>query len=606
MILSVNQIVDLMEKPRNGDSIIAGAKLQKQHKLHITGEGYLEALEMVEGYEGTDAFNIRKQVAKPATIQITSIILDNLNRWTTAQGTVKKIDFNDKEKNQAFEGVLNQVWHGDSFEKFINTFYKEAIYTEFNGFAIVTKPKLLDGGLIERDGVISRRQNDTLDPYLIFISITDVHDYYTTGDKVEHIVIKLGDDSYRLIDDEKDVIFDYKKGSRLGVNLENAIPNELGYVPARMISAIDDNILSSQVKTSPIAHIIPALDRYFSTDADLRMQFIRHNYPKLAIVTTDCKACNGSGKTIDINSEDSSTFVTCSTCKGTGRYIPISRDGVISLPETIRSDDSPYPGSPASYITPDTDSLRLGLEDLDKQRQDIIYSGTGDKNLISESLNTATENLINSRSLEDRIKEITQMTESFEVFLKKAIKELHNDFRAISDYHIIVRYGKRISIKNEGELLQEMKDSKAAGMPSSYIAALHKDLIYAKYKNNTRELERQILLADLEPLAGYTIDELEKAKDEIFERDLQVKINFDSIISEIEQTTPLTYFMQDADYGARLEAINKKIDEILQKRVGASGLSRREDLEGVGENGTAPGSNGNTGTGTGTERGAGR
>lgn len=555
-----------MQKPHNGDNIAVGASLQNKHKVHITGEGYLSQVKQVEGFEDESEYNIRKQISQPMTIQITSVILDNLNRWTTAQGTVKKVDFKDQTKNKEFEKVLDQVWKGQSFNTFINTFYKEAIYTEFNGFVLVTKPKILEGGFIERDGFIEKAKDGNLDPYIIFISIKDIHDYLLNGDKVEYVIIKLGDERYRLIDDSRDVIFK-KNGTKLII--ESEVINEIGYVPARMISSINKNLLSSQVKTSPIDHIIPALDRFFSSDADLRIQFIRHNYPKLAIVTKECTACNSTGKVPEILKDgqlDTGTMVSCNVCNGTGKIIPISRGGVIGLPQYLASGDSAYPGSPASYITPDTDSLRLGLEDLVSQKESIIYSGTGDKNLISESLNTATENMINSRSLEDRIKEITQMVEAFEVFVKQAIKDLHKSFASISDYFIVVRYGKRISLKNEDELLQEIKLSKEAGLSFSYIQALQRDLIYSKYKNNVQELDRQLLLVSVEPLSGYTAKEALEAASYLNDRDLYVKLNFDSIISEIETKTPLLYFMPDADWGEKIIAINKQINEIFQRR----------------------------------------
>ena len=575
MILSNKEIEKLMDNPRNGKSIVAGESLQKEHKLHITGEGYEGEIKQVEGYESEGDFNIRKQIAQPATIQLTTTILDNLNRWITAQGTVKKVDFQDQTKSGEFEKVLEQVWYGDSFDKFITTFYKEAIYIEFNGFALATKPKIIEeetddkSGVILKDGVLTEKPKGSLDPYLIFIANSDVYDYWLTGDKVEYIIIKLEKENFRLIDDEKDILFTWHKKGKdniIPTEGEMFLENEIGYVPARKISSINKRIMSSQVKTSPIDHVVPALDRYFSSDADLRIQFIRHNYPKLAIVTKECVPCNGTGKTNKLLGDgtyDNDTIVKCSGCDGSGRAIPISRDGVIGLPQYLDPGDTAYPGSPASYITPETESLKLGLEDLEKQKQDIIYSGTGDKNLIAESLNTATENLINFRSLEDRIKEITQMVEDFEVFMKTAIKDLHKDFSGIETYFITVRYGKRISIRNESELLTEMQESKKAGMPFSYIEALNKDLIFAKYKNDAQELERQLLLADVEPLAAYTIDEIDKLQERIFPRDLEVKINFDSLVMELGQEEPINLIAKGKPYPDRIKEINEKIDKIL-------------------------------------------
>lgn len=611
MILSDKEIKEIMDTPRNGKSIVAGGLLQDEHKLHITGSGYKAAVSKVEGFESTNDFNVRVQIAQPATIQITAIILDNLNRWTTSQGTVKKQDFGEDKKNKAFEDVLDQVWHGDSFDKFINTVYKEAIYTEFNGFVLATKPKLTDDGMMIRDGVIMKKPDGELDPYLVFLANADIYDFQLTGDKVEYLIIKLGDDWFRLIDDEKDIIFLWRpsKGKtkfEFTVPIKGTLtkegsfmPNEIGYVPARKVSSINKKLLVSQTKTSPIDHIMPALNRYFSSDADLRMQFIRHNYPKLAIVTKECTDCQSNGYTIDPN-KIKPTKIPCTTCDGTGKVIPIFRSGVLGLPQNLTSGDTPYPGTPASYITPDTESLQLGLDDLLSQRENIIYSGTGDKNLIGESLNTATENLINSRSLEDRIKEITQMVEDFEVFMKTAIKDLHNTFSNIEQYFIIVRYGKRISIRNEDELLQEMESSKKAGMPTSYILALHRDLIFAKYKNNSQELERQLLLAEVEPLSGYTVEELMKIEDKADPRDLLVKINFDSLISELEETDPKLFLKADRSTQTIVKDINKKIDEILQERIRTNTAIRRSFM-GATEGSTA----GNDGGGSGGSGGEG-
>ena len=586
MILTDEQLLQIMKEPRNGKAIVAGSYLQNKHKVHITGEGYEKEVKQVEGYEADSEYNIRKQIAQPSTIQITSIILDNLNRWTSAQGTVKKVDFKDKNKNDEFQEILSQVWHGDSLEKFITTFYRDAIYTEFNGFILVTKPKVIDANFIEKEGVIVPRKSEALDPYLIFVSNSDVHDFLLTGDKVEYIVINLGDDYYRFIDDAQDIVFKWRKDKQKIVESEG-IANELGFVPAIKVSQLNKQLLSDQVKTSPIDHIIPALDRYFSADADLRMQFIRHAYPKLAIVTKQCETCNGSGTTflkLDDGTYDMDTKVDCKSCGGTGKVVPISRGGVIGLPEYISSQDSPYPGAPASYITPDNDSLRLCIEDLESQYKSIVYSGTGDKNLIAENIQTATENVTNSRSLEDRIRDITLMVEKVEKFLIECVIKLHNDFKSLSDYYISIRYGKRISTKSETELLNEAKAAKDSGMPTSYVSALHKDLIYAKYKNNHEELQRQLLLAEVEPLSAYSIDEIDKVKDYLDKRDLEVKLNFDAIIAELEQEIPLYYFMPEADYRTKVATINRKIDEILQRRVGENNPSGRQGLGTVDEN----------------------
>ena len=571
MILIDNQILELLEKPRSLEDNQAGVTLQNNHKLHITGEGYLKKVKKVQGYESANDFSIREQIAQPSTIQITSIILDNLNRWLTAQGTVKRVDFKDDKKNKDFQAVLDQVWQGKSFDHFIRTFYKDGIYTEFNGFALVTKPKRIDSNYIDREGIIQRSNGESLNPYLIFISASEVHDYFLSGDKVEYLIIKLDKDGkqFRIIDDAKDVIINYDKSKkRYAIEGEEVI-NTLGYVPARKLTTLNKYLLNNQVKTSPIDHIIPALDRYFSSDADLRMQFIKHNYPKLAIVMTECNRCDGTGDYLN----DKDEKVSCPTCMGSGKVIPIGRDGVIGLPQYLESGETAFPGAPATYITPDTESLRLGLEDLEKQRLDILYSGTGDKNLIIEGLNTATENLINSRSLEDRIAEISMMVEEVEKFLKKAIKEMHNDFAAITEYSITVNYGRRISVKGEAELSDEIRRAKENAMPMSYVQALQKDLIYAKYKNNDREMQRQVMLLDIEPFAGYSIKELKEIEERLNADDFDLKANFDSVLDQWESQNILIEYKANLPYKQRVNAIKEELNVLLSERRANGGGS---------------------------------
>lgn len=562
MVLNDQEIVKLLKEPRNKANIAYGATLQKNHKYHVTGENYEDLVRRVEGYESSaDYENVKKQVAKPATILLTSVIIDNLNRWTNAQGTVKKCDFKDPKKNEDFIEVLNQVWNGKSFDDFINTFYKEAIFTEFNGFALITKPvRDEESKVIIREGVPKPDDGKNLDPYMIFIAITDVHDYYLTGDKVEYLIIKLDKENkkYRVIDDNRDIILNFTND---GMETVSVINNEIGYVPARMISNINENILNNQVKTSPINHIIPALDRYFSCDCDLRMQYIKHCYPKMAIVTRECVTCGAKGYIMEYR-DDEETKVTCNTCNGTGREIPISRDGVIGIPQYLMQGDSPYPGSPASYITPEVESLKTAAEDLKQQKLDIIYAGTGDKNIVAESLNTATENIINSRSLEDRIAEISTMVEQFEVFLKQSIKDMHKDFQA-SEVDIVVKYGKKIALKSENELLTEIKEAKDSGMNFIYIQALQSELIYVRYKNNKDELERQLLLNDIEPFAGYSIDEVLKMKEYISKDDLKLKVNFESLVDQLENTQPVQDIGVGEGYKKRVNMIKEELYKLL-------------------------------------------
>jgi hypothetical protein len=63
MILTDSMILELMQKPRNGANNIAGVKLQNDHKVHITGDGYLKLVKQVQGFESSNDFNVKTQIA---------------------------------------------------------------------------------------------------------------------------------------------------------------------------------------------------------------------------------------------------------------------------------------------------------------------------------------------------------------------------------------------------------------------------------------------------------------------------------------------------------------------------------------------------------------
>ncbi len=561
-MLTSDQIIEKIKNPVSGDELQAGIDLQNVHKVHITGEGWEAKLNQLVGFESESDWDVRKQLTGPGTMKLAALILDNLNRWVTNQGTVKIIRFKQQEEQEPkFKEVLDQVWRGKPLEDFIRTFYKEAIYQEMSGFLLVTKPQIneIEGTQI-REGIATPYDGKSaLMPYLIFIAAEDVKDFYGVGDELEYLIFKIGEDEdsnpiYRVIDKDQDLIVS-EENEKLTILIEKV--NEVGYVPAIQVTNIAKKLVDDLTKTSPIDHVIPALNRYMQKDSDLIMQMVRHMYPKLAIVTTACKQCDGQGWDFDIDPK-----VRCTDCNGSGKTIPLSRDGVLGIPQYLDPDLSPYPGSPASYITPDNDSLRTAIDDLKDLYKEILYSATGDKNLIVEGLDTATENLINFKGLEDRIAEIVEMVESREEFIITTVGKMHRDFSEAIET-VSVRYGRRMAIRGENEIMAEITAAKKAGMPISHIEALQRELIYAKYKNNKVELERHLLLADLEPLNGYTVEEFGEMVGFVSAEDMKIKFNFNRIIDIFEaEKGPITEFKNSLEWKKRVVAIYNELKTI--------------------------------------------
>ena len=78
-------------------------------------------------------------------------------------------------------------------------------------------------------------------------------------------------------------------------------------------------------------------------------------------------------------------------------------------------------------------------------------------------------------------------------------------------------------------------------------------------------LERQQLLADLEPLNGYTVKDVSDIKEFVSIDDLQLKYNFNTVVDTFEAKNGLIHeYMKDTEWKKRISGIREKFDEILQ------------------------------------------
>ena len=109
-MLTPEQIFDRIRNPISKDDLADGVTIQNRHKLHITGEGYSDDLRQLHGFESNLDFNARKQLTDPGTLRLMAIILDNLNRWVTNQGTVKSVKWKQKKQDSEFKKVPDQAW----------------------------------------------------------------------------------------------------------------------------------------------------------------------------------------------------------------------------------------------------------------------------------------------------------------------------------------------------------------------------------------------------------------------------------------------------------------------------------------------------------------
>jgi len=251
--------------------------------------------------------------------------------------------------------------------------------------------------------------------------------------------------------------------------------------------------------------------------------------------------------------------VNCPKCNGTGAVVVRNSSEVIVVPELDKQGNAYDPGLIGQYIIPPTSILKHQSDELNGLEESIMYSGTGiAKALAKSSIQTATEIVLNLKPLEDKISSVLDNIEAIEVFITDCIgRSMYpKEYKGCE-----VFYGRRLNVRDENLILKEIEESKRSGMPVSHIRTLLQELIATRNRNSRSDMERGFMLLDLEPMAVFSLDEVQKSEN--IDRSTKVyKANFDDYIDRFElDNGDIMLYLAGRDYRDRIRSIRTIIDK---------------------------------------------
>jgi len=597
MILSNDEILELIDHPRNSEAIEDAIELQDDHKVHVNGLNYQNVINRILDYEDQKQFVQKRELSEPVTPILTKKIKDEQGRWKTVNAK-KYYEWKGIQKDKEFrEEILSGVWKGESIDYFIKQFFSEALYTEFNGFVIVERPQTYQEGDIWyeiKDGIKSPSKGEP-NPYLIFRPIENILDFVSRGNRVEYLMIdwgeeirkeKGGDIKYRLIrviDDEKDVIYESAEETLVAnkdMELQSGyqesrryprIKNKLGYVPAIQISTYRRDIKYDEIKTSPIGHIIPHLKTYLTLWAEHVITCILHSHPIYYQIGQKCTYEDSRGKCEDgiiryTTPDGQPKEVTCPACKGAGAKIRKNASQALILPQLDEEGNAYNVSNVAGYVTPPVEALQQQIKELNWLKEDIFLAGTGmNKMAETEIEKTATEAILNYKPLEKIVSEIQDNLEYVETFLVDTIGKMRYGSKYVRSE---ISYSRTLNLRDENTILTEIEQAKNSGASASYVRTLHRELIQTRYHHNKIDLERNMMLEEMEPFIGYTPEELNKYYSGFIDQDTMLyKVYFTDYIVRFENEIGLiTDYKPDKDMRERVNMIKDKLLSYNQEK----------------------------------------
>ena len=576
MGLSLSQLKEnYLKKPKNG-TINKALIHQNRIKFHAEtriSDNYnhtsLDFLSWVNTLIPSDKFQIFEALFQypVKTNELTGIVFDKLSRIFDGRNPVYNYQFKSPANREDWEDYrieqLNEplVWQTDGWENF---------KTEINSVLVVDMPQ-------EVNSDDSKPQ-----PYFYWLPIDQVIDYSvnTHTQNMDYLVFKKGEDAIAVIDDESYRVYSVEKGD-IGEEISNN-PHDLGYCPARFFWNDPLSLTDPDVKVHPLSKELESLDWFLFFHTSKRHLDLYGSYPIYSGYESDCEYNNVlSGEECDgghLRNKDglyifdkAGKLAKCPKCgdkriAGVGSFVtvPIPEQGEVDL------------RNPVQVLTVDKTSLDYNVNEVKRLREEIINSVVGvDEGVVKEQAINEMQVSANFESMATILNRVKKGFEEAQDFVDEAVCRLRygSDFISAD-----INYGTEFYAQNSSELRDRYKTAKDSGASESELDAMREQLIETEYRHNPIQMQRMLILSQIEPFDHYSRTELINLldKDIISQEDFVIKLNFSNFVNRFErENSNIIDFGLNLPYYERVKIISLKLKEYAEeylrnKRFGQS------------------------------------
>ena len=559
MGLGIEEIIKKIREPRNKASISRAIYHQNRIRFHaekmltpyIT-QPVTDFLNYVSNLIPADKFKVFKTLFRypVKTNEITGVCFDKLSRIFDGRNPAYNYQFVNSEQREDWEyyrqNVLHEpeVWSTRGWEYF---------KTEINSVLIVDLPSELSEGLPA--------------PYFYWLPIEHIITYKhkrSTG-IMDWIIFRQDDDKIAVIDDQRYRVFRNKDGNIGELLVDN--PHDLGYCPARFFWSEPLSLREPDVKASPLTSELEALDWYLFYHLSKRNLDMYGSYPIYSGYEQSCDFTNSeNGDYCDggflknkqgfYRLDQAGMLMRCPKC-GDKRIVGVGSFVEVPIPD---GDKQPDLRNPVQMLTVDRDSLDYNVNEEERLRNNIITSvvGTNEEITTRDALNEQ-QIKANFESQSTILKRVKKGFEEAQQFVDETVCRLRYGDMFVSAK---INYGTEFYLVDSTQLRERYKVAKESGASEAELDSLQNQIIQTEYRNDQTQLQRMLILAELEPYRHLTIDEVMMLyeKQLITDDELRVKMNFSNYIRRFErENTNILEFGTQIPFSQKINVITKKL-----------------------------------------------
>jgi hypothetical protein len=589
MGLEKEQLKEIIQNPINRQFLSAACFHEQRLQMHldtsiskpadnVAFQGWLRYIGDIA--QDNDKFELFQQLIKYPLVStsLTNNIYRRFRKVFHGADSRRDFRFNNETNKADFIGYISK------YKNFFNEQGFKYFKLNPNGFVCIDYPVTQIKGKSE--------------PFIDFVNVNQIHDASVNSNaSVNWVLIDLGGQKYKLIDNEKFAIVDHQ-GNIITDNEgnESVLFHNLGFTPVRQFWTSNINNNNLFLKDVPLNASLGECDFLLSADVGKENVDLYAKFPYLSILendedyedyeTTDNVNTNlsGNGEGGYTRNGVSNNYVTDSQASYNSRLesnynSPRQNKDKKSmrLAGTIFSRRSPKENevdtpTPFEIITPDTNILKHLTEDVE-YRENKIYANTVGTPRQTEGNDSAKNEKQVQSQYEGQLDVILGIKKNFEALEEWVYKTIALMRYESEDIEININYGTRFFIKSVDELEQELKTAKELGASEGFILSLIEEVIDTKYKNSPSEAKKQKLLLALDPFPSMSIMEIAdliKAGVPIMQEDLVLKTNFGSLIGELERKRNEVLENEPFDVN-NVRILREQIKELTQLKIKENG-----------------------------------
>lgn len=534
-------------------------------QTHVTpfiSQPTTEFLAWVERLIPNDKFKIFKSLFRYPVItnEVTGIVFDKLSRVFDGRNPALNYQFMNSEQRDDWEYYRQEVlkeptiWQTKGWEYF---------QTEINSVLIVDLPTEQKPG------------TKYPEPYFYWLTIDQVIAYDVNPETgfMEYIIFRQPDNRIAVIDDEFYRVYSEDKDRNIGSLLVES-KHDLGYTPARFFWNVPLSISDPDIKASPLTRELETLDWYLFFHISKRHLDLYGAYPIYSGYEQNCDYSNSEtgdmcdgGFLKDRNGnykfDSSGLLLRCPKCgdkriAGVGSFVEVP----------IPGENQPDLRNPVQMLGVDTSSLEYNVKELERLQQNILRAtvGVSDDTFVNtrQAVNEMQVNAFfeNQTTILNRIK---KGFESAQQFIDETVCRLRYGNTFVSAK---INLGTDFYVVTPTELRNKYKLAKESGASESELDALQNQIIETEYRHNPTQLQRMLILAELEPYRHLTRTEVVNLyeKQIIPVEAMQVKLNFANFVRRFErENTNILEFGTLIPYDKKISIIADKLREYAKE-----------------------------------------